>query len=169
MKNNIILGIIFILFGLLFIFAPQSVFELIVLISGVIVLILSISKILISLKEKNELSSYGIVTGIFGIIIGIILIIFKQKTVLTVAELVGVYLLISGISSLLFMLRVNMSSNMFIKPIIKIVIGIISFTMPFVPTMWAGILIGIILVLTGVTIINTKKEEEVIYKVRVKK
>ena len=85
------------------------------------------------------------------------------------AELVGVYLLISGISSLLFMLRVNMSSNMFIKPIIKIVIGIISFTMPFVPTMWAGILIGIILVLTGVTIINTKKEEEVIYKVRVKK
>ncbi len=169
MKNNIILGIIFILFGLLFIFAPQSIFELIVLISGVIVLILSISKILISLKEKNELSSYGIVTGIFGIIIGIILIIFKQKTVLTVAELVGVYLLISGISSLLFMLRVNMSSNMFIKPIIKIVIGIISFTMPFVPTMWAGILIGIILVLTGVTIINTKKEEEVIYKVRVKK
>lgn len=169
MKNNIILGIIFILFGLLFIFAPQSIFELIVLISGVIVLILSISKILISLKEKNELSSYGIVTGIFGIIIGIILIIFKQKTVLTVAELVGVYLLISGISSLLFMLRVNMPSNMFIKPIIKIVIGIISFTMPFVPTMWAGILIGIILVLTGVTIINTKKEEEVIYKVRVKK
>ena len=169
MKNNIILGIIFILFGLLFIFAPQSIFELIVLISGVIVLIISISKILVSLKEKNELSSYGIVTGIFGIIIGIILIIFKQKTVLTVAELVGVYLLISGISSLLFMLRVNMSSNMFIKPIIKIVIGIISFTMPFVPTMWAGILIGIILVLTGVTIINTKKEEEVIYKVRVKK
>lgn len=169
MKNNILLGIIFIIFGVLFIFSPQSIFELIVFISGIIVVLISISKILISSKEKNEYSSYGITTGIIGLIIGIILIVFKEKTVLTVAELVGLYLLISGISSLLLMIRSNLKGNMLAKPIIKIIIGLISFTMPFIPTMWAGIIIGIILVLTGITILTTKKEEEIIYKVRVKK
>ena len=169
MKNNILLGIMFILFGALFILAPQSVFEFIVLISGIIVIIISLSKIIISEKEKSELSSYQLVTGILGIIIGIILIIFKEKTVLTVAELVGIYMLISGVSSLLLMLKANIKGNVIVKPIIKIVIGLIAFTMPFVPTMWAGIIIGILLVLTGVTIITTKKEEEIVYKVKVKK
>lgn len=169
MKNNIFLGIVLILFGVLFIIAPKSVFESIVFISGIIIIIISISKILISEKEKNEFSSYNLVTGIFGIIIGIILIIFKEKTVLTVAELIGVFMLISGISSLLFMLRSNMTGTVLVKPIIKIVIGLVAFTMPFIPTMWAGIIIGILLVLTGATIITTKKEEEIVYKVKVKK
>ena len=151
---NIILGIIFILFGFIFIFVPESVFETVVMVSGIVLVAFSLLKLGATIKTDSPLRAYGITTSIIGILFGTILIIYKVATIKLIAILIGIWFLLSGLSSLLLMLKANNKGAILIKPIIKIAIGVT---------------IGIILIFAGVSILSTKKEDEVVYKVKVKK
>ena len=165
----VILGIIFILFGFIFIFVPESVFETVVMVSGIVLVAFSLLKLGATIKTDSPLKAYGITTSIIGILFGTILIIYKVATIKLIAILIGIWFFLSGLSSLLLMLKANNKGAILIKPIIKIAIGVIALLVPAIPIMAAGITIGIILIFAGVSILSTKKEDEVVYKVKVKK
>ena len=166
---NILLGIIFILFGVIFVLAPESVFETIVMIAGIIIILFGVVRIISSSKIDNSLKSYMTATSVISIIFGIILIVYRGATIKLIAALIGIWFLLSGISSLLLMLKSNVKDKRIVKPIIKILRGLVSLLVPIIPVAAAGITIGIILIFAGVSILTTKKEDEVIYKVKVKK
>lgn len=166
---NVLLGIIVIIFGLIILLAPESVFASLVMIAGVLVIIFGLMRVLGAMRDDSESKSYSITSALLSILFGIILIIYRDTTIKVLAELVGIWFLISGVSSLLFMLKSNLKGKILIRPITKIVIGLVSVFIPIIPVTFAGIIVGIILILAGVSIITTKKEEKTIYKVKVKK
>lgn len=169
-KQNVLLGVIVILFGFIFLVSPQSVFSTIVVFAGIVCISFGLLRILATMKEdSNYNKTYSFFSAILSIAFGIILIVYRQKTIMVVAEVLGVCLLISGISSLQLMLKNNMKGNVLVKPISKIIIGSVSLFVPMAPAVVAGTIIGIILILAGLSIITTKKEEEVVYKVKIKK
>lgn len=168
-NTNVFLGVLIIIFGLVFLIAPESVFASIVLIAGILIIIFGLLKILGAMKEDSSYKAYTIVSAIFSIVFGVLLIIYRDTTVKILAEFVGIWFLLSGIFTLLMMLKSNIKGKLLSKPIIKIIIGLVALIIPVLPIKIAGIMIGVILILAGLSVITTKKEEEVIYKVKVKK
>ena len=75
-KSNILLGIIIILFGVVFLIAPESVFSSIVMIAGILTIMFGLIRILGAMREDSSYKSYSIVSAIFSIIFGVILIRF---------------------------------------------------------------------------------------------
>ena len=168
-STNILLGIIFILFGIIFFFVPEGIFQTVVMIAGIIIILFGIIKMIMAISSNDSQRSYLITTSVLGIICGIILIVYRAATVKLISILIGISFFISGLSSLLFMLKSNVKGKILVKPIVKILIGLIAIMVPIVPIKMTGIVIGIILVVAGISILTTKKEDMVIYKVKVKK
>ena len=67
------------------------------------------------------------------------------------------------------MSKLNSNLSSMSMPITRLILGIICILTPFIFIKLTGIYIGIILVLAGINIITNAKNEEVVYKVRVKK
>ena len=168
-KGSYILGVFLIIFGILFIFSPTNTFETIVLIAGVSIILFNVIRILFALKSDNSYAAYSITGSIVGVIFGFILISSRDTAIKVIPVLLGVWLLVTGISSFLFLFKSHANSGLIVRPVLKIILGAITFALPIIPVIATGIVLGIILVLAGVTTIVNVKDEEVIYKVKVKK
>ena len=166
---NYILGAILIVFGLIFIVYAESAFGTIVLIAGIVIIAFSVSRLIISLKSNELLSNLSIMPSILGIIFGLVLIGNTKKSVETVTLLIGIWLLIGGISKLLILIKSATNRKELYKPIFKIIIGAIAFIAPVLITEAIGYVIGIILILSGIATFIDKEEEKIVYKVKVKK
>ena len=164
-----IFGALLIVFGLIFILSPESAFETIVLIAGISLIVYGGLKILLALKSDNPYASYTVAGSIFSIIFGIILIGNENAAIRVIPILLGIWLLISGITTLLFLLKTNSDRKLIIRPVLKIIVGAIAFLLPVIPIIATGIVLGVILILSGITTIMNIKDEEVVYKVKVKK
>lgn len=167
--SSYIFGALLIVFGLIFILSPESAFETIVLIAGISLIVYGGLKILLALKSDNPYASYTVAGSIFSIIFGIILIGNQDAAIRVIPILLGIWLLISGITTLLFLLKTNSDRKLIIRPVLKIIVGAIAFLLPVIPIIATGIVLGVILILSGVTTIMNIKDEEVVYKVKVKK
>ena len=167
--SSYIFGALLIVFGLIFILSPESAFETIVLIAGISLIVYGGLKILLALKSDNPYASYTVAGSIFSIIFGIILIGNQDAAIRVIPILLGILLLISGITTLLFLLKTNSDRKLIIRPVLKIIVGAIAFLLPVIPIIATGIVLGVILILSGITTIMNIKDEEVIYKVKVKK
>lgn len=167
--SSYIFGALLIVFGLIFILSPESAFETIVLIAGISLIVYGGLKILLALKSDNPYASYTVAGSIFSIIFGIILIGNQDAAIRVIPILLGIWLLISGITTLLFLLKTNSDRKLIIRPVLKIIVGAIAFLLPVIPIIATGIVLGVILILSGITTIMNIKDEEVVYKVKVKK
>lgn len=167
--SSYIFGALLIVFGLIFILSPESAFETIVLIAGISLIVYGGLKILLALKSDNPYASYTVAGSIFSIIFGIILIGNQNAAIKVIPILLGIWLLISGITTLLFLLKTNSDRKLIIRPVLKIIVGAIAFLLPVIPIIATGIVLGVILIFSGITTIMNIKDEEVIYKVKVKK
>ena len=163
-NTNVLLGIIIIVFGIVFCLAPESAFSSIVMVAGMLVIVFGLLRLLSTMNGEDEYKTYSTATAVLCIIFGILLIIYRDTTIKIIAGLVGIWFLLSGISSLLIMLKSNMKGKILVKPICKIAIGIIALIVPAIPISFAGIVVGIILILAGASILTTKKEEEQLKK-----
>lgn len=99
---EVILGIIIFIYPLISIIAIVYLIALWALILGIIELWIS-SNILREVAQRWILTT----TGIFSIIIAILLVVFPISSVVTVAWLIGLFALISGIAMLIFGLEVR--------------------------------------------------------------
>lgn len=167
--SSYIFGALLIVFGLIFILSPESAFETIVLIAGISLIVYGGLKILLALKSDNPYASYTVAGSIFSIIFGIVLIGNQNAAIKVIPILLGIWLLISGITTLLFLIKTNSDKKLIIRPVLKIIVGAIAFLLPVIPIIATGIVLGVILILSGITTIMNIKDEEVVYKVKVKK
>lgn len=164
-----ILGALLIAFGILFVVSPSGTFETIVIVFGAVIILFSVIKMFGILKSNNPFASFSITGSIIGIVFGFILIVNKEAFVKLIPILLGIWLLLSGISTLLFLLKSNSNRGLIVRPIFKIIIGVMCLCLPIIPVVMTGILIGSALILSGgATFINVK-DEEVVYKVKIKK
>lgn len=167
--GSIIFGILLIVFGLIFIISPESAFETIVLIAGISLVVYGGLKIIFALKSSNPYASYFLAGSIFSIIFGFILISNQSAAIKVIPIILGIWLLISGITTLLFLVKTGSDKKLIVRPIFKIIVGAIAFLLPVIPIIATGIVLGIILILSGITTLVNIKDEEVVYKVKVKK
>ena len=164
-----VLGALLIGFGVVFILSPTEAFESIVVAAGSILIIYNIFKIVGAIKSNNPYASLGITGSVIGVVFGLVLIGNKEAAIKVIPVILGMWLLVTGITSLLFMIKVSINKNVLAKPVLKIILGAITLVLPVIPVIATGIVLGIILVLSGITTITNAKDEEVVYKVKVKK
>lgn len=172
MENKIwtyVFGALMIGFGVIFILSPTEAFESIVMIAGIILIVYNVIKIIRAIKSDNPYAAFGITGQIIGIIFGIILIGNKEEAIKVIPIILGVWLLVTGITSLLFTIKTTANKANLTKPVLKVILGIIAFVLPIIPVIATGIVLGIILVLSGITTITNTKDDEVVYKVKIKK
>lgn len=162
-----ILGIALILFGSVFIMAPQGTFETIVLVAGIILITISSLGILRALISKNPTYAFTIGGSIIGITFGIVLIVGRTAAVNVIPVILGLWLIITGLTAIIYNSKIKGSSSL-LFPICRLILGIIVFAFPIIPVTFAGIFLGIILILSGATTIMNTPREEVLYKVKVK-
>ena len=164
-----IFGIILIILGIIFVVSPKSVFETIVLVAGIIIIAYSLLSLLISFTSKNTYSTYLIFSSVIGLIFGIVLVSNTDNAVNIVPILLGIWLFASGLSTSLAMHKIGTSLSAMVSPITRMVLGLVCFATPAVPLTFVGVFVGVILILSGINTITNAKNEEVVYKVRVKK
>lgn len=167
-KLTYVFGALLIAFGIIFILSPKGVFESIVLFGGIAIIAFSALGILLSFFG-NAHSSYFIGSSVLGLIFGIILVSNTDSAVKTIPVLLGIWLFISGLSTTLYMSKMGNNLTSMTSPITRMILGLICFITPVVPISIVGIFIGVVLVLSGITTITNVKNEEIVYKVKVKK
>ncbi len=164
-----VFGIILIILGIVFVVSPKSVFESIVLVAGIIIIGYSLLSLLISFTSKNTYSTYLIFSTVIGLIFGIVLVSNTDSAVNIVPILLGIWLFSSGLSTALAMHKIGTGLSAMVSPITRMGLGILCFATPAVPLTFIGVFVGVILILSGINTITNAKNEEVVYKVRVKK
>lgn len=172
MKNKTvtyIIGIFLIAAGILFIISPKEIFKIIVSVGAIGIIGVSIVGVLLSIFGKKISSTYFLGSSILGIILGIVLITSTNVTIKVIPVLLGIWLFITGLTRIVYMSKLKQNLKKEIGSIARIILGLICFLVPIVPISIAGIYIGIVLVLSGINTITNIKNEEVIYKVKIKK
>ena len=106
---------------------------------------------------------------IIGLIFGIILLTNTDSAIKIVPIFLGLWLLVTGLSTTMVMLKRGLTISNMISPLVKAFLGIVCLCLPIIPITFAGMVIGVILVLAGISTITNSKSDEVIYKVKVKK
>lgn len=162
-------GFLLIIFGVLFIINPQGVFGSIVLIAGILILLVSAFKAIAILRSKDPYMSFGFMGSLIGVIFGLVLITNRDDAIKVIPVMLGLWFLVTGITSLMFVMKSSRDKTLIGKSVLKIVLGLISFLLPVIPVVGAGIVIGVFLIISGVMTFVNMKDEEVIYKVKVKK
>ena len=168
-KLTYVFGALLIALGVIFILSPKGVFESIVLFVGIAVIIFSAIGVLLSFFGKDAGSSYFIGTSILGLVFGIVLVSNTDSAVKVIPVFLGIWLFISGLSTTLFMSKMGSNLVSMTTPITRMILGLICFIAPVIPISIVGIFIGIVLVLSGINLITNVKNEEIVYKVKVKK
>ena len=164
-----VFGVILIILGIIFVVSPKGVFESIVLVAGIIIIAYSLLSLLISFTTKNTYSTYLVFSAVIGLIFGVILVSNTDSAVNFISVLLGIWLFVSGLSTSLAMHKMGTSLSAMTSPITRMVLGLVCFATPVVPLTFVGVFVGVILILSGINTITNAKNEEVVYKVRVKK
>lgn len=166
---TIIFGILLMLFGITFIMSPDKAFGSIVLVIGIILIVYASIGIISAILSKNPYASFTIGSSILSLIFGIILVSNADGTVKIITIILGIWLFISGLSKLVFTTKITKDMKALVGPITRIILGVISFAIPIISTTFVGVFLGVILILSGISTIVNEKNEETIYKVKVKK
>ena len=168
-KATYVFGALLIALGVIFILSPKEVFESIVLFGGIGIIVFCVIGIIYTFFFFFSASSYLLGSFILGLIFGIILVANTDSAIKVVPVLLGIWLFITGLSTTLYMSKMNTKLVDMAVPITRLLLGLICFIAPVIPISIVGIYIGIVLVLSGINTITNVKNEEVVYKVKVKK
>jgi uncharacterized membrane protein HdeD (DUF308 family) len=98
----LILGILFIIVGILAIITPQATYLSLALIFSMTFLFVGILEIVFSISHRKQLDGWGwsLASGIFSTITGVLLIIYPQVSIITLPLFVGFVVLFHSIMSI---------------------------------------------------------------------
>lgn len=168
---TIIIGVGLIVLGTFLVIDPNQTTQNLIYYLGVAVLSIGVLKIISGLvnKESKPYLTQSISSGILNILFGIILMTTTTLTIKVISVFIGIWLIISTGLQLLYIFNLGsiIRPNMYVQ-IIKLVIGIIVLTTPVITIVFSGLVMGVILIILGVYTLVNMKEEEKVYKVRVK-
>lgn len=169
---TIIIGVGLIVLGAFLVFDPNQTTQNLIYYLGVALLSIGILKIISGIvnKESKKYLTSSISNGILNILFGIILMTTTTLTIKLISVFIGVWLIISSGMQLLtiFGLGNIVPKHIMLVQIVKLVIGIIVITTPVITIVFSGLVMGIILIIIGVYTLINMKEEEKVYKVKIK-
>lgn len=169
---KIIGNLLLILGGFYLIFSPSNTFSSIVYVIGLLLVIYGGIIVVYSLIDKDSLTVFGNVlfSGLINILLGIILMVNKNGTIMMLSRLLGVWLIVKSLFSLSLYYGSNIKDKKeIVTDLIKLVLGIVILTTPIVSIIFTGTIIGIICVLIGVYNFYDMYTNKSVYKVKIKK
>ena len=169
---KIICYLLLILGGFYLIFSPSNTFSSIVYVIGLLLVIYGGIIVVYSLIDKDSLTVFGNVlfSGLINILLGIILMVNKNGTIMMLSRLLGVWLIVKSLFSLSLYYGSNIKDKKeIITDLVKLVLGILILTTPIISIIFTGTIIGIICVLIGVYNFYDMYTNKSVYKVKIKK
>ena len=169
---KIIGNLLLILGGFYLIFSPSNTFSSIVYVIGLLLVIYGVIIVVYSLIDKDSLTVFGNVlfSGLINILLGIILMVNKNGTIMMLSRLLGVWLIVKSLFSLSLYYGSNIKDKKeIITDLVKLVLGIVILTTPIVSIIFTGTVMGIICVIIGVYNFYDMYTNKSVYKVKIKK
>ncbi len=167
-----LIGVICIVFGIMFIVKPEQSFTQLVYYFGVCVLIVGIFKTIGAIISKNYFAvGYSVLGGVVTFLIGLVLMINAEAMVNSLPWVIGISLVISSLIPLIFMFSTHalfIHKYLLCRYIVMLILGILIMTTPIVTFLFSGIAFGIIAIVVGIYQFVSYEDDEVVYRVRVK-
>ena len=141
---KIIGNLLLILGGFYLIFSPSNTFSSIVYVIGLLLVIYGGIIVVYSLIDKDSLTVFGNVlfSGLINILLGIILMVNKNGTIMMLSRLLGVWLIVKSLFSLSLYYGSNIKDKKeIITDLVKLVLGILILTTPIVSIIFTGTVI----------------------------
>lgn len=167
-----VIGALFIIAGVFFLINPSQSFNNLIHYVGIVFTIFGILGIVSSLFNKSFVGNSFFISGILALILGLILVFNGGITIKFISILFAVWLILSSIltmfASAFFTAGGVLSTRVLITSILKLICGILIITTPILTFVFSGLVLGIIFIFIGIGVIFGVKEEDTVYKVRVK-
>lgn len=175
MKNykNYIIAILLIIGGIYLVIKPNMTFQNLIFYVGLIMLIVGISKVLVSITSSLSMLMPGsyFLSGGLTALFGLILMLNKSSAVNIVPKIIGAWLIITSLSNIALYLNLNSKTKdikELIKNIVILVLGILCLTTPIITIIFVGSVVGLILIAAGIYMIITTYQNKNVYKVKIK-
>lgn len=151
-------GIIIVILSAMVIFNPISGFLSLVWLLGILLFLIGIEMIVSHVFTPHRSRFAGIGLGIAVIVIAIIAVLFPLITSIIVVSLLGVALLFTGVSKIIYGINDKHSKGWnrgfsIATGALSIILAIMILAFPVFGVVFAGLLIGIALLVTGVHMI----------------
>lgn len=153
----LILGIIFIIVGILAIITPQATYLSLALVFSLTFLFVGILEIVFSISHRKQLDGWGwsLASGILSSIIGVLLIIYPQVSIITLPLFVGFVVLFHSIMSIAWSIELKkyQVSNwgwLLFAGILGVIFSFLLMLNPVFAGLTVAILTGIALITIGI-------------------
>ena len=167
-----LIGILLIAGGIYLVISPTKTFANIVYYAGIFVLINGLVKLLSAIINKDGINPDSNLLGsIINIVFGIIIMNNSKAAIEIIPIFIAIWLIISAVLALGLQFKFrnySLDVKKFASNVCKLVLGLIVLTMPVIPIIFTGWVLGIILIIIGVFTIASYKETDSIYKVKIK-
>jgi uncharacterized membrane protein HdeD (DUF308 family) len=153
-------GIFALIFGVVAVFYPASAFLALVLIFGAFALVDGILTLIAAFTSnaKSENWWWLILSGILGIIVGILTLIQPAAMAGALVLIIGVWALINGVFQIITAIRIRKLITgefwLILSGLFAAIFGILVLTNPFAGVFAMGLLIGIYAIIFGITLIG---------------
>lgn len=149
--TSIIFSIIFILIGAFLLARPDDAIHLVSYALGIILLVWGLISVVqfFTDKESQNYLEFSFITGVFVLIFGIIILVKPEIIASIIPLLLGVWMLVNGVTKLSYSLTINKNKNAASSIIISLIIVIIGILLIINPFSGAEKLVQIL----GITII----------------
>lgn len=161
---ELIIGILLIVLGIATFLRPDRTLKIIVIFCGVLAIATGISDIVFYVKTAR-FTGFGpmisLVTGIFGVMVGAMLLVYPDSGMWTMLLLLPVWFIAHCISRLTHLSILKITGGKFwyyfslVANIVGIVLGILMIVRPVVSLYTSGVIIGIYLIVLGIDSIVT--------------
>lgn len=153
--TSIIFSIIFILIGAFLLARPDDAIHLVSYALGIILLLWGLISMVqfFTDKQSQNYLEFGFIVGVFVFIFGIIIIIKPETIASIIPLLLGIWMLINGVTKLSYALTLNKNKNAAGSIIISVLIVILGILLIFNPFAGAKTLVqilGIIIIIYSI-------------------
>lgn len=144
--TSIIFSIMFILIGVFLLARPEDAIHLVSYALGIILILWGIISVVqfVTDKESQNYLDFGFITGVFMFIFGLIVLIKPNTIASIIPLLLGVWMLINGVTKLSYALTLNKNNNAAGSIIISVLIIILGILLIFNPFAGAKTLVQIL-------------------------
>lgn len=167
-----IIGFLCVFGGILLILHPDQSISALIHYVGIVLFLTGVVKILSAIiSKKYFVPESSFLSGVWNFIFGLILMYNNALTMSIVPTFIGIWLIITSLSSLIVMFnfrKTYLDTKRLFTCIFKLIVGIIVLTTPVLLAVLSGVLIGIVLVLIGIWTIVSNLKQDKVYKVKVK-
>lgn len=151
---GVVLSIILLLFGLVAITAPAAVFDLLVLIVGIILLVVGVLTAGLGLSAENgppKMVLFG--SGLISILIGLLAVITPYVATVAIGYLIAIWLVVNGLLSIAYAVSISWEKHRILSGlggVISFFVGIYLFINPGAGTAFLVMVLGVFFVISGI-------------------